>query len=378
MIMNAVTDARPELFPMKEWFRPDGIVRATVSSASGKLPTDLTKQAGKIVTDWFNKKYLPKEADDALVNMTYIPYNKINYIPNEATPADMVRQQVVVKREKPIDQLMAEIQKAQEALPADQRRPLSFFMPADAKNDAPSIVDPRIDDGSAPSVPINVRLNAVSTTTANISFNPNLEADVVGYRLYRADSAASAFKQIGTTILVGEQTVFKTETTGSSGYSYYITAVDVAGKESPPSRIVGANPNQQAAGTGDGTTIIDPGLLIGDVTDSNGQGAGSTEGDAGSSTGNGTLSAPSAPSGFNVEAFELGVKLTWSPNPVSDQVTAYNVYFSADSNGKYVKLGSTADTNFQYVTVITKGTYQVRAVNENGESTEAASFTYKP
>lgn len=376
MIMNAVTDAKPELFPTKEWSMPDGIVRATVSSVSGKLPTELTKQSGKLVTDWFNKKYLPKEADDALVNMAYIPFNKINYIPNEATPQDMVRQQVVIKREKPIDQLMAEIQKAQEALPADQRRPLSFFMPEDAKNDAPSIVDPRIDDGAAPIAPINVRLNAVSATTANISFNPNPEADVVGYRLYQSDSSTSAFKQIGTTILVGEQTVFKTETSGGAS-SYYITAVDVVGKESPPSRIVGANPNQQATGTDDGGEVIDPNLGLGDLT-GDGQVDGSTGGDNGSSNDNGSLPAPSTPSGFNVEASDLGVKMTWNSNPVSDQVTEYTVYYSADSNGKYVKLGSTADTHFEYITILTKGTYQLRAVNEHGESTEAASFTYNP
>ncbi|PWW06165.1 penicillin-binding protein [Paenibacillus cellulosilyticus] len=377
MIMNSVTDAKPELFPTKEWSMPDGIVRATVSSVSGKLPTDLTKQAGKLVTDYFNKKYLPKEADDALVNMAYIPFNNINYIPNEATPSDMVRQQVVIKREKPIDQLMAEIQKAQEALPASQRRALSFYMPQDAKNDAPSTVDPRIDDGSAPTAPANVRLTTVSGTTANISFNASPEADVVGYRLYRADSAASSFKQIGTTILVGEQTVFKTDTSGGSGYSYYVTAVDVVGKESSPSRIVGANPNQQTAGTGDGVEVIDPNLGLGDVTGTD-QGGGSTGGDTGSSADNGTLPAPSTPTGFKVEASNLGVKLTWNSNPVSDQVTGYTVYYSADSNGKYVKLGSTADTSFEYVAIMTKGTYQIRAVNEHGESTEAASFTYNP
>ncbi|MBD3918106.1 transglycosylase domain-containing protein [Paenibacillus sp. PR3] len=376
MIMNAVTDAKPELFPTKEWSKPDGIVRATVSSVSGKLPTDLTKQAGKLVTDWFNKKYLPKEADDALVSMAYIPYNKINYIPNEATPLDMVRQQVVVKREKPIDQLMAEIQKAQEALPADKRRPLSFFMPEDAKNDAPSTVDPRIDDGAAPSAPINVRLNTVSTTSANISFNANSEADVVGYRLYRADSPTASFKQIGTTILVGEQTVFKTDTAGGSGYSYYITAVDVVGHESAPSRIVGANSGQQptGTGTGDGAEIIDPNLGLGDGTDV----TGSTGTDNGSSTGDVSLASPSAPTGLKVEASDLGVKLAWNANPVSDQVTEYTVYFSADSNGKYVKLGSTADTHFEYITIMTKGTYQVRAVNEQGESAESASFSYTP
>ncbi|WP_127531487.1 transglycosylase domain-containing protein [Paenibacillus kobensis] len=359
-IMNEVTDAKPELFPTREWSQPDGIVRATVSSVSGKLPTDLTKQAGKLVTDWFNKKYLPKEPDDALVNMAFIPYNGVNYIPNEATPADMVREQIVVKREKPLDQLMQEIETAQAALPAENRRPISFFLPADANNNAPSLVDPRIDDGSAPGTPVNVRMNPISASESKITFNPNPEKDVVGYRLYRSDASGS-FVPSGSTILVGEPTVFKI--TVANGGSYYITAVDVTGHESSPSRTVGNNSSTPPAGgsstTDNGTgSVIDPNTGL--PTD---PAAGGNDG-----TTDAPAAEPTAPADVKIESTGLGVQLTWSLNPVSDQVTQYNVYYSADSSGNYVKLGSSTEAHFEYVALLTKGTYQVRAQNDHGES----------
>ncbi|GFN32021.1 transglycosylase domain-containing protein [Paenibacillus xylaniclasticus] len=377
-IMNEVTEAKPELFSTKEWSQPDGIVKATVSRVSGKLPTDLTKQAGKLVTDWFNKKYLPKESDDALVNMAFIPYNGVNYIPNDATPADMVRQQVVIKRAKPLDQLMQEIEKAQAALPSGSRRPLSFYLPEDANNNAPSLIDPRVDDGSAPSTPANVRMNPVSASESRITFNANPEKDVVGYRLYRS-SGSGSFSATGKTVLTGESTVFKITAAEAAAYSFYITAVDVVGHESPPSRTVGktsSNPPSSGSTTtteiGTGTkseTIIDPNTGI--PAEPNDEG--DTDNDRTNSGSTDTpLSEPSAPTGVKVEATGLGVQLTWSLNPISDQVTQYNVYYSAESSGNYVLLGSTSEDHFEYVALITKGTYQVRAQNDKGESSGAS------
>lgn len=378
MIMNEVTAAKPELFPTKEWSKPEGIVRATVSSVSGKVPTDLTKQAGRLVTDWFNKKYLPKASDDALVNMSYIPFNGVNYIPNAATPSDMIRQQIVVKRKKPIDILMGEIEKAQAALPASQRRPISFFLPKDAKDDAPSIEDPRLDDGKAPSAVINVRYNAISGSEASISFNPSADKDVVGYRLYRADSASAAFAQIGSTILTGEPSVFKTS--AAAGKAYYVTAVDVVGKESAPSRTVGpAGSTLPTPGTDPGTGengvgTTEPGTgIIPDPTNPD-EGT-NPDGSNGGEETPPSMPAPTAPNGLTIETTELGVKLAWNPNPVSDQVTKYNVYYSADGSDSYVLLGSTSETQFEYVAVMTNGTYQVRAENDHGESTSAASIS---
>src|ERR1700722_15400070 len=42
LIMNKTIELKPELFPNKKFTKPEGIVSATVSSLSGKLPSELT------------------------------------------------------------------------------------------------------------------------------------------------------------------------------------------------------------------------------------------------------------------------------------------------------------------------------------------------
>ena len=59
LIMNKTIEQKPELFPTKTFAKPDGIVSATVSSLSGMLPSELTTSSDHLVTDIFNKKYLP-------------------------------------------------------------------------------------------------------------------------------------------------------------------------------------------------------------------------------------------------------------------------------------------------------------------------------
>ncbi|MGG4036323.1 transglycosylase domain-containing protein [Paenibacillus cisolokensis] len=235
-IMNETVKEKPTLFKTESFARPDGVVKATVSSVSGKLPTDLTRQAGLLTTDWFNEKYLPKEPDDALVKFKYISYNGVNYLPNPATPEDMVSEKIGIKREKPLDQLMDEIRAAQEKMPASSRRPLGQYVPRDADSGAPSKIDPRKDDGAVPSPPPNVRL-VTEGNTVTIGFSASGESDVVGYRLYRS-VGTNAFQKIGPSILTGQTYRFTDTIAPNTAYRYYVTAVDVVGKESAPSAIV--------------------------------------------------------------------------------------------------------------------------------------------
>lgn len=321
--------------------------------------------------------------------MAFIPYNGVNYVPNIATPSDMVREQIVVKRKNPLDVLMEEIQHAQSALPSSKRRPMSFFLPEDAENNAPSKTDPRQDDGSAPSAPANVRLASVSASASNVTFNPSPEADVVGYRLYRSDRPGAPFKKIGDSILVGEKTVFSTATPAGAAFTYYVTAVDVVGHESAPSRSVGGSSGPSDPVTPPttpdlGSGVPTPGTKPGGSTDNTGGTSGGTSTGNSNSGGTptepetpeGSIPLPSAPTGLAVEATDMGVRITWSSNAVSDQVTKYNVYYSANNDGKYVRLGSTSETRFEYVSVMTGGAYQVTAINDRGESSSSASLIY--
>lgn len=230
-VMNAVIDKQPDLFVTDKFEQPDGIVKKTVSAYSGKLPSSLTD---KFTTDLFNAKYVPTESDDGISKAKYITYNGVNYIPLEGTPDDFLKEKIVVKREKPIQELVKELLAAFPSM--KEHKSLEYYMPADAKTDFPTEIDPRVDDGAAPAAPGNVSVS-YSTGKAVITFSPSSSADVVGYRLYRSLNGGSYQKQ--AVIMADDSKVFTPGTPASANASFYVTAVDVAGNETASGSVDG-------------------------------------------------------------------------------------------------------------------------------------------
>ncbi|ANS75024.1 carboxypeptidase [Paenibacillus yonginensis] len=349
-VMNEVTEAKPELFKTKEFVKPDGIVKKTVSGYSGLLPTALTEQAGKTNTDFFNEKYVPTKPDDVLVRAKYITYNNVNYIPQEGTPADMLQEKVVLKRDPPISELIKQLENAFANMKGSHK-PLEYYMPKDAGEDAPYEVDPRKDDGAPPAAPQGVAAGSV-TGQAAISFNNNSEADVVGYRLYKSvNGGAFAYDQ---SKLLGAGTQFTVPVSSLESYAFYVTAVDVAGHESAPSSIVAAN------GVFGGTGL--PGDPLGGGDPSN------PAGDPADGV------APSAPAQPQGAITPTGVTINWSANPAEEQVSSYNIYFSDQPNGNYVLVGSTDQPQFDYQGKTISGYVRITAVNGSGESPPSSSL----
>lgn len=268
-VMNAVIDKQPDLFVTDTFEQPEGIVKKTVSAYSGKLPSELTD---KFTTDIFNAKYVPTESDDGISKAKYITYNGVNYIPQEGTPDDFLKEKIVVKREKPIQELVKELLAAFPAM--KEHKPLEYYMPADAKTDFPTEIDPRVDDGAAPAAPGNVSVS-YSTGKAVISFSPSSSADVVGYRLYRSLNGGSFQKQ--AVIMADENKVFSPGTPASANATFYVTAVDVAGNETASGSVAGGfTPTPEPTPTPDqlpdtepptdpentpGDIVEDPGIL---------------------------------------------------------------------------------------------------------------------
>lgn len=361
LIMNRLTEEKPELFVTDAFTQPEGVVKATVSKASGLLPSELTKSAGMLVTDWFNKEYIPKKTDDALVNMRYVTYEGINYVPNPQTPEDMTKEKLVIKRKKPLDVLMDEIKAAQAKLPADKRRPLSVYVPADAKNDAPSKTDPRVDDGALPAPPNDVKLAASPNGDVTITFTDSKSPDIVGYRLYKSVNQG-AYVKFGESIHFGDEYKFSFKAAANEAASYYVAAVDVIGQESPQGTLVNyGNPS-----TLPGLPVI-PGQPGGGSGDGQGNQNGSSEGSA--------TATPSAPTGLQAESTVISVLLSWAANPVSDQVTQYHVYYSAANDGNYEKIATTSQTSYEHLAPMAKGSYQVTAENSVGVSLPSEVIT---
>ncbi|MCY9668046.1 transglycosylase domain-containing protein [Paenibacillus alginolyticus] len=374
LIMNRTIEQKPELFPTKTFAKPEGIVSATVSSLSGKLPSELTTKSDLLVTDLFNKKYVPTDVDNVMVRMKISSYGGLNYMAQDNTPADFVQEKTVIKRQKSISQLLKEIEVAMSKLPEKSRKPIDNYKPTDYDDDAPSEVDPRVDDGKEPAAPTNV-ITTKSGDTATIAFQASPNPDIVGYRIYRSDNRGKFQLMGGKVVLAGAETKFTDQIPGTSLIGYYVTAVDVAGKESVPSRSSytdGSSLDSLFVPSVDGNQI--PGATN-PPSDSNGgigEPIGTDNGNHGSAK-----DLPAAPTGIKAKADGAGVVLTWKANASKDKVKQYQVYFSDKEKGTFKKLGSVSDaTEFHYYAAAYNGYYKVTAVNDAGESKPSAAIAY--
>ncbi|MFE5319712.1 transglycosylase domain-containing protein [Paenibacillus sp. NPDC056579] len=369
--MDAAINKKPDYFPTKEFKRPENIVEMTVSSLSGKLPSEATTKAGKLVTDLFNKKAIPTEEDNVMVKLPIVSYNGINYIAQSTTPADFVQEKTVIKREKSLTSIMKELQGIISKIPEDRRQPLAKYRPTDYDEDAPSETDPRTDDGNPPAAPTTV-VATHSEGNSVITFQASGSADVVGYRLYRSVNNGGFQRVNGKVILAGQETKFTDSTTATSPVGYYVTAVDVAGKESAPSK---------GAYT-DGTSMDLLALADGNNTGSQGNSKDKNDNNEtkpGGSTPSGPAKeVPAAPSGLTIKANGNSLMMQWKANPDKDKVKQYSIYYSDKENGNYKKLGNVLNgTEFRYFAAEYDGYYKISAVNELGESKLSAPVHYK-
>ena len=217
-VMNGLFELYPEKYPSDSKFvEPSGIVRRSICSDSGKLPSPLCQEAGKVITEIFNQKYAPTEVDDTHVKARLVTYNGKMYLAKDETPDDMVEEKIGVKSPDPIK------------LPSNPEQYKMSFQTLDWKNRLPSQTDPRSDDGQAPSEPKSV----VVQDNGTLVWASNSEADIVGYRVYRSSIGGDVQK--AGVVLQSDDKVFKVKNHGL----YYVTAVDVLGKESAPSQTVG-------------------------------------------------------------------------------------------------------------------------------------------
>ncbi|AOZ91557.1 penicillin-binding protein 1A [Paenibacillus crassostreae] len=363
LIMNEMIDKKPDLFVTSSFEKPSGITNKTVSAYSGKLPSSLTD---KYVTDLFNTKYVPSESDDGIEKAKYLTYNGVNYIPQETTPDDMLKEKIVIKREYPIQDLIKDLQEAFTIM--KDHESLGFYLPKDASSDMPTEIDPRVDDGGAPTPPGNVSISYVDGT-AQINFSQSASKDVVGYRLYRSLSG-SEFQHQGNVIIGDAPLVFTYNNATKYAYNFYIKAVDVAGNESGASAVVGnsgtqdteqgdeiiSNPDQvlEPGQTDQGTPIDD--FLIPPV-------------------GEGALTIPSAPGQPVITSTDSGIQINWSANN-TDTIISFVAYYSKDQSGTFSQVGSSQATSIDLSNPIT-GWYRITAVNSAGESLPSAASYFE-
>ncbi|WP_058301728.1 transglycosylase domain-containing protein [Gorillibacterium timonense] len=350
LVMDEVMNKKPDLFPNKTFTQPKGLTKMTVSTLSGKIPNEEVVKAGKLTTDLFNVKYIPQDEDDVLVPIKTIVYNGVNYVAKPETPEEFLTEKLGIKRKESISALLKRISELMAKVSAKDRKPIERYIPVDADMDAPQEVDPRTDDGQNPAPPTGLAMTG-GIASAKITFTPSTSTDVVGYRIYRAADMTSYQQITGNVVLAGAPAVFTVTAPGALS-AYYVTAVDVVGKESEPSTVVLPG----------GSTIPDPGDT---VTPTPGPGE-STNPD--SSATPQPAQVPTAPSGITAVREAAGIHLTWTANPSEQNITEYRLYYAATPEGPFEWKANTRQTEILYITGLGSGSFYLTAVNENGES----------
>lgn len=391
--MNKAIELKPELFATEEFRRPEDIVSMTVSSVSGLIPSELIREQGMLVTDIFNRAYLPEREDNVLRSAKVVKYNGLNYIPLATTPDDMTRQELVLHRDPSIFEMLQQLEEAIDGM-ADNHKPrksgnvrmsISDFYPADIGRAEPTLADPRVDDGLPPNPPTNITLTMSDSGRLDIKFDWSDSPDVVGYRLYRSSNGGPFAHIIEHNVLVGDEPHMINYVSTSYDHAVYITAVDVAGNESAPSRILSTSSNYDHGGF---PTPQNPGFEVPDIDDEHWSDPlfppGDDEADEDDSEGldeeQASSSLPAQPQNVSVSHSEHipFVAITWDANPRRDNINRYHIYYSETEDGDYEPIGSSNTPSFDHLSLGSiYGWYRVVAENNHGTSPPSSPVLFE-
>lgn len=216
-LINAVYDLKPELVHTTESFKmPGGIVRRSYCGVSGKLPSALCEKAGLVKSDLFNAKFVPKEVDDSLIEGSYVVVDEKYYKVPDGFPDEFVTKGVMLNPEYLEKNGLADLKDVSQLF--------------GNKKSWGNIVIPEkeeiAENGRVPGAISNVTLNG-----RVLSWPKHPDTDIVGYRIYQANSPFEGFKKAASIPKTPEPSY----TVSNSNAIFYVTAVDVLGNESSPS-----------------------------------------------------------------------------------------------------------------------------------------------
>ena len=219
-LMNAAYSVKPDLIDPNTSFKmPKGIVSRSYCALSGDLPSELCKKAGLVQTDLYNAKFLPNKVDKSLAYGKFVLVDNVAYQVPANAPAEFVQEGPLLKKEVLNNLGISDVSQ------------LTKLLPSGVNLEALTLTGNRVlqDNGKAPS-----KVPAVKLSGTTLSWSKSGEYDVIGYRVYAAPSNSNSFKKIASIPAKNNLSI----SVGKSPASYYVVAVDVAGKASPPSAIV--------------------------------------------------------------------------------------------------------------------------------------------
>ncbi|KAB7666771.1 transglycosylase domain-containing protein [Bacillus sp. B1-b2] len=216
-LMNAAYKVAPELIDPAESFKmPGGIVSRSVCSVSGMLPSEGCSKAGLVTTDLFKSDSVPSQVDDSLVVGKYVQIGNQKYMALESTPNEFANEGLMLNPDY-LSKLFGIKIKDASALSKNNAKLANLILPSNKMED----------NGKNPD-PITTSLNG-----SVISWGNSGESDVIGYHIYRNGQLVSSLKADSNLSY------------SASNGAYYITTIDIAGKESAPSNVLVVGENQQ-------------------------------------------------------------------------------------------------------------------------------------
>lgn len=214
--VNAAYKVNPELMDPSTTFKsPGGIVSRSFCTLSGKLPSDLCKEFGFVASDIFNAKYVPREVDNSLarVKMVVTADGRFRALPN--TPQEFTEDGVTLTKEY-LDSLNTDKSGIDRLKTLFKDKKIMFEE------------DELKENGKAPGA-----VQGLNAAGKKLTWKAHGEKDVVGYRIYRAPNGSKDFTKIGS--VKADQTSLAIP---GGNFTYRVTAVDIAGRESAPSNTV--------------------------------------------------------------------------------------------------------------------------------------------
>lgn len=209
-LMNDAYSVAPQLVDPEERFKmPGGIVKRSYCGVSGLLPSSACSKAGLVESDYFIAKYAPTKVDDSLVENKFVNVGDKRYIALDSTPAEFTETGVILNPEYMESIIGHKIRNPQQLIP---------------KKDAWSkilVADDKLSENGKNPAALGIKLSGTT-----ITWGKHPENDIVGYRVYNGKQKVGSIK-------AGADLVF-----AASNGAFYVTAVDIAGKESPPSNII--------------------------------------------------------------------------------------------------------------------------------------------
>lgn len=361
-IMKQVLELEPPVVDRDARFlKPEGVVSYTVDSKSGLLPSELSEEAGHLITDLFNRKFIPTKQDDLHQKARIVVYEGKRYLAKEGTPSDFVQEGIFFRSPEPLNVDEAAIKKLNARVAT---RPLDW------EQRLPEEEDPRTEQGGTPNMPLDLTLSRQEGNVL-LSWKTTGEPDLLGYRVYRAD-ANGLFQHIAT-VKDAKTTSYTDQASGGGPYAYYVTSVDVAGHESPASAIV-TTANGWIPSAAPGSTI--PNLPLPNDVDPISPGPLKPPAPAPDDgimpelpqpqPANSQIPAP--PTQVSAVNTPDGVILSWTASESSENIIAYNIYYSTERDGTYKLLDTTVSTSYLSKFFDRFGWYYITAVSSSGES----------